>query len=110
MELWRKAMNDWKILRFQDFKSVEEYDSALMKIAHSLELCDEVQIMIYCIKHIPHSIQRIGCYHIQLRFSQPIMTYCHTYWQLSKESRKLKIPLTDLRNFRKDALSNKTVR
>ena len=42
MELWRKAMNDWKILRFQDFKSVEEYDSALMKIAHSLELCDEV--------------------------------------------------------------------
>jgi len=42
MALWRKAMNDWKILRFQDFESVDEYNSALMKIAYSLELCGEV--------------------------------------------------------------------
>ena len=42
MELWRKAMNDWKILKFQDFESVEEYNSALMKITYSLELCGEV--------------------------------------------------------------------
>ena len=42
MELWRKAMNEWKILKFQDFESVDKYNSALMKIAHSLELCGEV--------------------------------------------------------------------
>jgi len=42
MIFWRKTMNEWKLLRFQDFESVEEYNSALMKIAHSLELCGEV--------------------------------------------------------------------
>ena len=41
MALWRKAMNEWKILRFQDFESVDKYNSALMDIAYSLELCGE---------------------------------------------------------------------
>ena len=42
MIFWRKTMNEWKLLRFQDFESVEEYNSALIKISHSLELCGEV--------------------------------------------------------------------
>ena len=42
MIFWRNTMNEWKLLRFQDFESVEEYNSALMKISHSLELCGEV--------------------------------------------------------------------
>src|SRR5690606_7955530 len=40
--LWKKAMNEWKLLSFQDFESVDDYNSALMKIAYSFELCGEV--------------------------------------------------------------------
>ncbi|CAG7863513.1 unnamed protein product [Brassica rapa] len=42
MELWQKAMDEWKLIIFQDFESMEKYHPALMKIAYSLELCGEV--------------------------------------------------------------------
>uniref|UniRef100_A0A0D3CIF0 Uncharacterized protein n=1 Tax=Brassica oleracea var. oleracea TaxID=109376 RepID=A0A0D3CIF0_BRAOL len=42
MAFWRKAMNEWKILRFHDFESVDEYNSAVMKITYSFQLCGEV--------------------------------------------------------------------
>ncbi|KAL0885186.1 hypothetical protein Bca101_009168 [Brassica carinata] len=42
MPVWRKAMHEWNVLRFQDFESVDDYHSALMKIAYSLKLCGEV--------------------------------------------------------------------
>lgn len=36
-----KAMFDWRNLRFQDFKSVDEYNSALFQIVSELKLCGE---------------------------------------------------------------------
>ncbi|KAL1214882.1 hypothetical protein V5N11_010208 [Cardamine amara subsp. amara] len=36
-----KAMYEWRNLRFQDFKSVDEYNSALFKIVSKLKLCGE---------------------------------------------------------------------
>lgn len=36
-----KANFDWRNLRFQDFKSVEEYNSAMFKIVSQLKLCGE---------------------------------------------------------------------
>ena len=36
-----KAMYDWRNLRIQDFKSVDEYNSALFKIVSKLKLCGE---------------------------------------------------------------------
>ena len=36
-----KARNDWQNLRFQDFKSVQEYNSELFKIVSVLRLCGE---------------------------------------------------------------------
>lgn len=36
-----KANYDWRNLRFQDFKSVEEYNSAMFKIVSQLKLCGE---------------------------------------------------------------------
>ena len=38
---WQNANHEWEILRFQDFESVDKYNSALMDIAYSLELCGE---------------------------------------------------------------------
>ncbi|CAG7871617.1 unnamed protein product [Brassica rapa] len=35
-----KALYDWRNLRVQDYKSVEEYNSALFKIVSKLKLCD----------------------------------------------------------------------
>ena len=37
-----KAQYDWLHLRFQDFKSVSDYNSAMFKIASRLKLCGEV--------------------------------------------------------------------
>lgn len=42
MVLWRKAMDEWKVLRFQDFESVDKYHSAQMRITYSFKLCGEV--------------------------------------------------------------------
>lgn len=89
MALWRKAMNEWKILRFQDFESVDEYNYALMKIAYSLELCGEVvtnEDLLYKTYSTFHPKDLLLSHKV---ISPPIMTYCHAYWQLSKESRKL---------------------
>lgn len=36
-----KARHEWMSLRFRDFESVEEYNYALSKIAHTLMLCGE---------------------------------------------------------------------
>ncbi|XP_048599575.1 uncharacterized protein LOC106448406 [Brassica napus] len=36
-----KALYDWRNLRIQDFKSVDEYNSALFKIVSKLKLCGE---------------------------------------------------------------------
>ncbi|XP_013594612.1 PREDICTED: uncharacterized protein LOC106302699 [Brassica oleracea var. oleracea] len=36
-----KALYDWRNLRIQDYKSVEEYNSALFKIVSKLKLCGE---------------------------------------------------------------------
>ena len=36
-----KAMYDWRNIRIQDFKSVDEYNSALFKIVSKLKLCGE---------------------------------------------------------------------
>ena len=38
---WQKANHEWEILIFQDFESVDKYNSALMDIAYSLELSGE---------------------------------------------------------------------
>ncbi|GAV61383.1 UBN2 domain-containing protein, partial [Cephalotus follicularis] len=37
-----KALNDWSQLRFQDFKTVSEYNSTLFKIVSQLNMCGEV--------------------------------------------------------------------
>ncbi|GAV61945.1 LOW QUALITY PROTEIN: hypothetical protein CFOL_v3_05470, partial [Cephalotus follicularis] len=37
-----KALNDWSQLRFQDFKTVSEYNSTLFKIVSQLKMCREV--------------------------------------------------------------------
>ncbi|GAV56931.1 hypothetical protein CFOL_v3_00470, partial [Cephalotus follicularis] len=37
-----KALNDWSQLRFQDFKTVSEYNSTLFKIVLQLKMCGEV--------------------------------------------------------------------
>ncbi|GAV87950.1 UBN2 domain-containing protein, partial [Cephalotus follicularis] len=37
-----KAMNDWAQLRFQDSKTVSEYNSTLFKIVSQLKMCGEV--------------------------------------------------------------------
>ncbi|GAV75411.1 UBN2 domain-containing protein, partial [Cephalotus follicularis] len=37
-----KALNDWSQLRFQDFKTVSEYNSTLFKIVSQLKMCGEV--------------------------------------------------------------------
>ncbi|GAV70832.1 LOW QUALITY PROTEIN: UBN2 domain-containing protein, partial [Cephalotus follicularis] len=37
-----KALNDWSQLRFQDFKTVSEYNSMLFKIVSQLKMCGEV--------------------------------------------------------------------
>ncbi|GAV85820.1 UBN2 domain-containing protein, partial [Cephalotus follicularis] len=37
-----KALNDWAQLRFQDFKTVSEYNSTLFKIVSQLKMCGEV--------------------------------------------------------------------
>ncbi|GAV78343.1 hypothetical protein CFOL_v3_21811, partial [Cephalotus follicularis] len=39
-----KALNDWSQLRFQDFKTVSEYNSTLFKIVSQLKMCGEVII------------------------------------------------------------------
>ncbi|GAV84703.1 UBN2 domain-containing protein, partial [Cephalotus follicularis] len=36
------ALNDWSQLRFQDFKTVSEYNSTLFKIVSQLKMCGEV--------------------------------------------------------------------
>ncbi|XP_033143362.1 uncharacterized protein LOC108871205 [Brassica rapa] len=36
-----KVLYDWRNLRIQDFKSVDEYNSALFKIVSKLKLCGE---------------------------------------------------------------------
>ena len=36
-----KAMNDWRNLRIQDYKFVDDYNSALFKIISKLKLCGE---------------------------------------------------------------------
>ncbi|XP_056848984.1 uncharacterized protein LOC130504063 [Raphanus sativus] len=36
-----KALYDWRNLRIQDYKSVEEYNSVMFKIASKLKLCGE---------------------------------------------------------------------
>ncbi|XP_013669243.2 uncharacterized protein LOC106373644 [Brassica napus] len=41
MVLLPKARHDWMHLRFMDFKSVDEYNSALFKIVSILKLCGE---------------------------------------------------------------------
>ncbi|GAV85109.1 UBN2 domain-containing protein, partial [Cephalotus follicularis] len=46
-EYWKavvlpKALNDWAQLRFQDFKTVSEYNSTLFKIVSQLKMCGEV--------------------------------------------------------------------
>ncbi|XP_048631281.1 uncharacterized protein LOC125605999 [Brassica napus] len=41
MVLLPKARHDWMHLRFMDFKSVDEYNSALFKIVSILRLCGE---------------------------------------------------------------------
>src|SRR5690606_17080717 len=40
--LWPQVMNEWKYLSYQDFESVDDYNTALMKITYGLELCGEV--------------------------------------------------------------------
>ena len=42
MVLLPKARNDWKNLRFMDYKSVDEYNSVLFKTVLMLRLCGEV--------------------------------------------------------------------
>ncbi|XP_013589408.1 PREDICTED: uncharacterized protein LOC106297786 [Brassica oleracea var. oleracea] len=42
MVLLPKARNDWKNLRFLDYKSVDEYSSVLFKTVSMLRLCGEV--------------------------------------------------------------------
>ncbi|XP_048617979.1 uncharacterized protein LOC125589709 [Brassica napus] len=42
MVLLPKARNDWKNLRFLDYKSVDEYNSVLFKTVSMLRLCGEV--------------------------------------------------------------------
>ncbi|GAV72989.1 LOW QUALITY PROTEIN: hypothetical protein CFOL_v3_16477, partial [Cephalotus follicularis] len=37
-----KALNDWSQLRFQDFKTVSEYNSTFFKIVSQLKMCGEV--------------------------------------------------------------------
>ncbi|GAV79254.1 UBN2 domain-containing protein, partial [Cephalotus follicularis] len=37
-----KTLNDWSQLRFQDFKTVSEYNSTLFKIVSQLKMCGEV--------------------------------------------------------------------
>ncbi|GAV57478.1 UBN2 domain-containing protein, partial [Cephalotus follicularis] len=37
-----KALNDWSQLRFQDFKTISEYNSTLFKIVSQLKMCGEV--------------------------------------------------------------------
>ncbi|GAV56992.1 hypothetical protein CFOL_v3_00531, partial [Cephalotus follicularis] len=37
-----KALNDWSQLRFQDFKTVSEYNSTMFKIVSQLKMCSEV--------------------------------------------------------------------
>ncbi|GAV81275.1 UBN2 domain-containing protein, partial [Cephalotus follicularis] len=37
-----KALNDWSQLRYQDFKTVSEYNSTLFKIVSQLKMCGEV--------------------------------------------------------------------
>ncbi|GAV92146.1 UBN2 domain-containing protein, partial [Cephalotus follicularis] len=37
-----KALSDWSQLRFQDFKTVSEYNSTLFKIVSQLKMCGEV--------------------------------------------------------------------
>ncbi|GAV69415.1 hypothetical protein CFOL_v3_12916, partial [Cephalotus follicularis] len=37
-----KALNDWSQLRFQDFKTLSEYNSTLFKIVLQLKMCGEV--------------------------------------------------------------------
>ncbi|GAV83539.1 UBN2 domain-containing protein, partial [Cephalotus follicularis] len=37
-----KALNDWSQLRFEDFKTVSEYNSTLFKIVSQLKMCGEV--------------------------------------------------------------------
>ncbi|GAV60070.1 UBN2 domain-containing protein, partial [Cephalotus follicularis] len=37
-----KALSDWAQLRFQDFKTVSEYNSTLFKIVSQLKMCGEV--------------------------------------------------------------------
>ena len=36
-----KAQSDWRDLRIQDYKSVDEYNSAMFKIVSKLKLCGE---------------------------------------------------------------------
>ena len=103
---WQKANHEWEILRFQDFESVDKYNSALMDIAYSLELCGE-RITHYSLLYKTYSTfhpKDVLCY-TRLRSSPLIMTFCHIFWLLNKESRKSKIPSTDLTSFRKDTLS-----
>lgn len=38
MALCLKTMDEWKLLRFQDFESMDEYNSALKKIIYGFEL------------------------------------------------------------------------
>ncbi|RID75554.1 hypothetical protein BRARA_B02593 [Brassica rapa] len=40
--LLQKANDQWETIRFTDFKSVDEYNSALMDIVDGLILCDEI--------------------------------------------------------------------
>ena len=41
MVILPKAMYDWRYLRIRDYKSVDEYNSALFKIVSKLKLCGE---------------------------------------------------------------------
>ncbi|GAV85168.1 hypothetical protein CFOL_v3_28606, partial [Cephalotus follicularis] len=57
-----KALNDWSQLRFQDFKTVSEYNSTLFKIVSQLKMYGEVITEICCWrKHIEHFMHPI-CY------------------------------------------------
>ncbi|XP_056856662.1 uncharacterized protein LOC130506071 [Raphanus sativus] len=53
-----KALYDWRNLRIQDYKSVEEYNSVMFKIVSKLKLCGETvtdaDMLEKNILHIPH--------------------------------------------------------
>jgi len=58
-----KARFDWTNLRIQDYKSMDEYNSALFKILSKMKLCGESLRMRICLrKHFPLSTQAMWCY------------------------------------------------